>query len=59
MHILYIQNLKNARHSYIKNPETLQKARQFALRFIYKNPHTLRYAIFMNFFEIDIYIQKA
>ena len=42
-----------------KNSDTLQKARQFALRFIYKKLDTLCYAIFPKTFEIGIYIQKA
>ena len=34
-------------HLYMyKKPETSKKARQFALRFIYKNPDTLRYTVF-------------
>ena len=42
-----------------KKPETFQKARQFLLRHINKNPYTLRYAIFHEIFEVGIYIQKA
>ena len=38
------------------NPDTLQKARKFALRFIHKKPDTLRYAIFLKCFEIGIFI---
>ena len=36
-----------------KNLDTSQKARQFAIRFIYKNPALLRYAIFYWIFEIS------
>ena len=39
-----------------KKPDNLQKAREFALRFIHKNPDTSLYAIFHEFFEIGIYI---
>ena len=38
--------------------DTLQKARQFASRFIYKKPDTLRYAICHEIFEVSIYVQK-
>ena len=46
-----------------KEPDPSQKARQFALRFIYKNPDTLFYAIFIEFLELaegvgHLYIQK-
>ena len=37
---------------YYKNLEASNKARQFALRFIYAKPVTLRYAIFRVIFEI-------
>ena len=55
---LYIQQKKNIeKRLYIyKKPHTLQKARQFALRFIHKRPYTLRYMIFHEIFEIGIYI---
>ena len=36
---------KLQKHVIYKNIATLQKARQFASRFIYKKPDTLRYAI--------------
>ena len=55
----YIQKGKKWRKVFIyKNPDTLQKARQFVLRFLYKNPDTLSSAIFHDFFEIGIRIQK-
>ena len=39
-----------------KNPDTLQKSRQFVLRFyIYKNPDTLRYAFFIEFLNFRIW----
>ena len=41
------------------NIDTLQKARQFASRFIYKKPDTLRYEICHEIFEADIYVQKV
>ena len=53
--VIYIQK---ARHFvlcdvfiYIK-PDILQKARKCALHFIYRNPHSLRYAMFHWIFEI-------
>ena len=39
-----------------KKPENLQKARQFALRFIHKKPYTLGYAIFHEIFVFHIYL---
>ena len=53
---IYIQKARHfsLRDVFIyKNPDTSQKARQFALRFfIYIKPDTLRYAIFYGIFEI-------
>ena len=44
----------------IQNPETLQKAGQFALRFyILKTRLSLIFSIFHGIFKICIYIQKA
>ena len=60
MHIFIYAKIKILRSVYIytyKNPDTFQKARQFALHFIHKNPDTLRYTIFMKFLKLDyIYI---
>ena len=42
-----------------KNPDTLQKARQFLLQFINKKQDTLCYTIFHESFEFGIYIQEA
>ena len=51
---------KKMRNVFIyKKPDTLQKARQFPLRFIYKKKDNLRYAIFHENFEFGIYIQEA
>ena len=57
----YIYKKKNiAKRLYIsKNSDTLQKSRQFALRFYSQNPDTLRCAIFHEIFEIGLYIQKS
>ena len=43
---------------YIEKLDTLQKSRQFALRFIHKNPDTLCYTIFHENIGICIYIYK-
>ena len=60
MHVLYIQNAKQiAKYFYIQKIDTLQKARQFTSRFVYKKPDTLRYAICHEMFEVDIYVQKV
>ena len=60
MHVLYIQMAKILQNNLLyKNIDTLQKARQFALRFIYKKPDTLRYAICHEIFEVGIYVQKV
>ena len=51
---LYIKNQTNFQtFIYIfKNPDTLQKARQYAFFLIYKKPDTLRYVILYVIFEI-------
>ena len=43
-----------------KNPDSEQKARQFALRFYSQKPDTLRYAFYMNMLKLAyIRIQKS
>ena len=57
---LYIYKKGQMRNVFIyKNPDTLQKARQFTLRCYIKNPYTLSCAIFCEMFEVGIYIQNA
>ena len=59
---IYTKSKKNCEtFIYIyKKPDTLQKSRQFALRFIHKNLDTLRYAIFTIFLKLAfISIQKS
>ena len=59
MHVLYIQESKNLLIVFIhKKPDTLQKARQFPLSFHIKKLDTLRYVIFHEIFEVDIFIQN-
>ena len=59
MHVsVYIKKAKNCETFLIyKTPDSLQKARQFPLRFIYKGQDTLSYPIFQENFEFGIYIQ--
>ena len=47
------------RNVYIyKKPDTLQKARKFALHFKIKKPDTLRYAIFHDIFKLAFIYKK-
>ena len=57
-HPYSIQKAKKfAKRLYIYiNPDTLQKQDNLSYVFIHKNPDTLRYAIFHEIFDIDIYI---
>ena len=63
MHVSIYTKRKNNCKTFIyifKNPDTLQKARQFALRFIHIKQDTLRYAVFMKFLKLEfIYTQKS
>ena len=56
--LIYKKGKKVQNNFIYKNIVTLQKARQFASRFIYDNPDTLRYAIFHENFEVGIYVQN-
>ena len=56
----YIYKSQKKPNNFIyKKPDTLQKSRQFPLRFYIQNKDTLRYTIFHEIFEVGIYIQKA
>ena len=60
-HALYIYTKQKKRQNIFihKKPGTLQKARQFPLRFLSKNKDNLSYTILHEIFEIGICIQKA
>ena len=50
---------KKGKQFYIQKIDTLKKARQFALRFIYKKLDTLQYAICHDIFEAGNFVQKV
>ena len=53
-------NGKKVHNNFIyENIDTLQKVRQFALRFIYKKLDTLQYAICHDIFEAGNFVQKV
>ena len=55
-----LKKQKKSWNSYIYiKPDIFQKARQFPLRFVLKNPDILCYTIFHEIFEVGIYIQNA
>ena len=55
---IYTKNQKHVIRFYIQKPDTLQKARNFPLRFIYKKCDTLRYAIFMKMLKLAFIYKK-
>ena len=56
---IYTKDKKIAKQFNIQKYRHLAKARQFALRFIYKKPDNLRYAICHEMLEVGIYVQKV
>ena len=59
MHVIYIQIGEKLQNNLIyKKIDTLQKARQFASRFIYNKSDTLRYAIFHEMLKLTFMYKK-
>ena len=55
---IYTKSKKRYNTFYIKKAKHLQKTRQFPLRFIYRNPDTVCYMVFMNILKLSFIYQN-